>query len=204
MPQILHHAQRIARTRQHPRLAGVCRSRIPASCGHALDRIDLLPTLAEVHLVLQARQRSRVAIGIELVIEFEYHAQRVFGMRKRLQMPRRLSQEISSLGHLQPQVRDVAHLRNIRRVIQNFARSQWHAWVGLRRSHLRLGRLRDSRRSDSGGFARRIPADRWRLRRLDFRCGRQRGLWPRRSFMQQVIRGGGKQHDSHDSDSCLR
>ena len=92
-------------TRASVALAG---RRVLAGRAHALDRIDFLPSLAQVHLVLQAQQRACIAVGIELVVKLEDHAQRILGVGEGLQVPGGLSQEVSPLGDLQPQVRYVA------------------------------------------------------------------------------------------------
>jgi len=71
IPQVLHHAERIARSWQHLRLRGIRGRRLLARRCHALDGLHFLPTFAQVHLILQARQRSRIAVGVELIIKLE-------------------------------------------------------------------------------------------------------------------------------------
>jgi len=76
---------------QHLRLRGVRGRRLLARRCHALDGLHFLPTFAQVHLILQARQRPGIAVGVELIIKLENHSKRILGVRKRLQMPRALS-----------------------------------------------------------------------------------------------------------------
>src|SRR6266404_3890794 len=94
IPQVLHHAERIARSWQHLRLRGVRGRRLLARRCHALDGLHLLPAFAQVHLILQARQRPGIAVVVELIIKLENHSKRILGVRECLQMPRAHSQKI--------------------------------------------------------------------------------------------------------------
>src|SRR5258708_18074356 len=95
-----------------------------------------------MHFVLQARECSGVAVGVELVIKLEDHAQRVFGVGKGLEMPGGFTEEASPLADLEPQIGDVAEVRDVRREFQHFTgakgtgclTSGWRAWCTPRLS----------------------------------------------------------------------
>jgi len=76
-----------------------------------------------VHFILHAHQRVRVAVGIKLVVQREYHAQRILRVRERLQVPRIFAQEIPLLRHFQTQIRNAIQLRYIRGILPRFARA---------------------------------------------------------------------------------
>src|SRR6202030_1570548 len=82
-----------------------------------------------MHFVLQARECSRVAIGIELVVQLEDHAQRIFRMRRSLEMPRAFAEEVPPLADLQTQVRHIAELCDICGNLQHLAGPQGAACV---------------------------------------------------------------------------
>ena len=73
-----------------------------------------------MHFILQAGKRGGVAVGVKLVVLFEYHAQGILRARKCLQVPGILPKEIAALYDLQTQIGDVAHLGYIGGKFQNF------------------------------------------------------------------------------------
>ena len=151
--QILHHPQRIPRSRQHARLRNVGRRHFSPRHRHPLHGIHFLPFFVQMHLVLQARHRPRVAVGIKLVVEHEHHAQRILGMRKRLQVPGILPQKVFSLSDLQPDGRNVIHRRHARRIFQHFPCS--HRQPRIHQRFLRI--FAAHRRILPNSRPRRIP-----------------------------------------------
>src|SRR2546425_13293395 len=73
--QVLHHAEWIAGAWEHARLRGVGCRRVLARGGHALDGLHFLAALAQMHFILHARESGGIAVGIELIVKFENHAQ---------------------------------------------------------------------------------------------------------------------------------
>jgi hypothetical protein len=54
-----------------------------------------------MHFVLEARHTRGIAIGIELIVQHEDHPERVFRVRKRLQMPCVLPEKVLPFPYLQ-------------------------------------------------------------------------------------------------------
>ena len=121
-------------------------------------------------------------------------------MRKSLEMPGIFPKEIPPLANLKLQTRDVRHLRDVRAVLQNFARSQ-------RQTRLRSDGVFFRGRRGSGGT---FPGVRFRFRSAPWACvargsrSRRRGDSGRRlacSPMQPIKSAASKRQRGNRNDS---
>src|SRR5579885_1926212 len=120
----LHHAERVARAGEHAGLDRTRGGRRVSRGREPLNGIELLTSLVQMQLVLQAVQRCRVAVGIKLVIQRENKTQRVFRVGESLKVPNALAEERPALDDFEPKIGDIIELRNVGLEIQNFARAQ--------------------------------------------------------------------------------
>src|SRR5271165_3115511 len=123
-----------------------------------------------MHFVLHARHRRPIAVGVELVVQCEHHAQRVFSVRSCLHMPNDSAQKLLPFTRLYPQICHVIQICNIRAELQQFTRvPELRIFLGINRRSVRGGGAERWRRS-TGDFVRSVA----QTSRLRNRGGRER------------------------------
>ena len=86
-----------------------------------------------MHFILHAGEVTGRAVGIELIVQLEYHAQRILRVGKGLQVPGLLARNLLLAVDHQAQAGDVVHFGHAAGKLQYFAGDRSEPW--LRRSN---------------------------------------------------------------------